>query len=161
MPFLRPPSGLVKTGQVCAPFQDRRVKLNVDFFEKLLGVLHVGLTVGLRPLDRVEFRARSFPKLVEHEFIQPLGSFVNNCLDEFRFLRTTIKDASYLDKKRLFLIGLDMVMDAQRGRCSLCHMFPFQMFRQRTCARLLRSSATNRSGCSNAAKSPPWATTFQ
>ena len=32
---------------------------------------------------------------------------------------------------------------------------------QRNCARLLRSSATNRSGCSNAAKCPPWATTFQ
>jgi hypothetical protein len=38
---------------------------------------------------------------------------VNNCRDEFRFLGTTIQHASYRDKKRLSLTGLDMVMDAQ------------------------------------------------
>src|SRR5258708_17116130 len=121
-----PVSGLVKICQVCAPFQDGRVPLGVYFVDKLLDVLHVSLTVGLRPLDRVEFRARSFPSLVEHEFIRPFVSFVNNSHDEFRFLRTTVKDALYLCTNLFLLTRPDLIMEDQCDRCCLCHMFPSQ-----------------------------------
>jgi len=107
------PSGLVKTCQVCAPFEDRRAPLNLHFFEKLLYVLHVGLPIWLRPLDRVEVGASSFPQIVEHEFTRPFGSFMNDAPDEFRLLRATVEYALYLDEECFSLTRLHMVMEAQ------------------------------------------------
>src|SRR5258706_16057517 len=56
-----PASGLVKTCQVCPPFQDRGVPLNVHLLDKRLDVLHVGLPICLPPLDGVEVGAGSPP----------------------------------------------------------------------------------------------------
>jgi len=79
-------------------------------------------------LDRVEIRAGSFPKFVEHEFIRPFGSFMNDASDEFGLLRTTIKNALYLDEHGFSLTRFDMVMETQCRCCSFCHSVPLQMF---------------------------------
>ena len=50
---------------------------------------------------------------------------MNDARDEFRPLRTTVKDALYLDENCFPLTGLDMIMETQCCRCSLCHSLSF------------------------------------
>src|ERR1700730_12832289 len=63
---------------------------------------------------------------MEDELIRSFRRFVETAHDELGFLCTTFKHAFYLDKKPLFLTGFDLVMEAQRGRCSLCHRASFR-----------------------------------
>jgi len=44
---------------------------------------------------------------------------MNDARDEFRLLRTTVKDALYLDQNCFSLTVLDMIMETQCCRCSL------------------------------------------
>ena len=50
---------------------------------------------------------------------------MNDARDEFRPLRTTVKDALYLDENCFPLTGLDMIMETQCCRCSLRHSVSF------------------------------------
>src|SRR4029077_6409307 len=65
---------------------------------------------------------------MENEFIRSFRSFVKNTHDEFGFLCTAVKHAFNLDKKPLFLTGLDLVMEAQGGRCPFCHSASFRNY---------------------------------
>src|SRR5260370_5073677 len=46
---------------------------------------------------------------------------MNDARDEFRLLRTAAKDAFYLNENCFSLTGLDMIVETQCRRCSLCH----------------------------------------
>src|SRR5579862_7168021 len=50
---------------------------------------------------------------------------MNDARDEFRLSRATVKDALYLDENCFSLTRLDMVMETQCCRCSLCHSVSF------------------------------------
>src|SRR5882724_725653 len=46
---------------------------------------------------------------------------MNDPRDEFRLLRTAGKDAFYLNENCFSLTWLDMIVETECGRCSLCH----------------------------------------
>src|SRR6266403_1495260 len=46
---------------------------------------------------------------------------MNDPRDEFRLLRTAGKDAFYLNENCFSLTCLDLIVETQCGRCSLCH----------------------------------------
>src|SRR6266404_9650311 len=68
---------------------------------------------------------------------------MNDAGDEFRLLRTAAKDSFYLNENCFSLTWLDMIVETQCRRCSLCHsVFFLHESSRRSCLTWLVAAAS-------------------